>query len=510
MSQLTLSKKVFLALASLLVMLLLIFAGFSILGLQRGLGPYVAEIEIHRMDWLAEILRERYLKDGGWDKLRGAPSVWPRPPFAVDAPKDDMYEFQRPRFPRPWDHPFASQPKEGSALFEFEPHFLPPPAFFDEEGGLPDLSDSIYRRLELVDTDGRHVAGALVDPSLAARLPLRKDEQIIGSLVLAPREELKSQADRAFLARQSGVIALTGVAGLILALALSWLLARRWFAPIDELTQGAQNIARGRLDTRVPARGSDELALLGRTFNSMAEQLDTIESSRRAWLADVAHELRTPLAAMRAEIEALQDGIRTFDDRTALRLHRQVMRLSQLVDDLRSSMREPEGFTFSRAAVFPLALLDEALALMRTRFLQQGIEIDTQGLAEAAALRPAATADARRLHQVYMNLLENVLAYTDTPGVLRLTANVISGSSGSHLELVFEDSAPGPTPSEMPHLFERLYRGEGSRNRRTGGAGLGLAICRTLIEQHGGTIDATASPLGGLRILILLPLTAIT
>jgi two-component system sensor histidine kinase BaeS len=317
---------------------------------------------------------------------------------------------------------------------------------------------------------------------------------------------LETDADRAFVARQSSFVIWTGVAGLAIALLLSWLLARRWFAPIEALTQGAQRIAQGRLDARVAVRGNDELALLGRTFNDMAERLDRIESSRRAWLADVAHELRTPLAAMRAEIEALQDGVRSFDDKTALRLHRQVMRLGQLVDDLRSSMRERDEASPVLVPVFPLAVLKEALALARERFAQRSITVDTTDVdALARRHQPVALGDARRLHQAFMNMLENTLSYTDTGGRLRIGARVEGRDGRDWLVLHFDDSPPGVPTEELPRLFDRLFRGEASRSRALGGSGLGLAICRATIEMHGGSIEAAPSPLGGLRLAVTLP-----
>ncbi len=368
----------------------------------------------------------------------------------------------------------------------------------------------IFQHLGVTDADGAHVAGAHVNPADAARLPLMQRNRVVGYLMLAPPELLRGQADRAFLARQSGFIAWTGLVGLVLALVLSWLVARRWLAPIDGLSRAAQEIAHGRLHTRVVVDGTDELALLGQTFNSMAERLDTIETSRRAWLADVAHELRTPLAAMRAEIEALQDGVRRFDDKTALRLHRQVMRLGQLVDDLRSSMREADGVTAHGISpfttVFPFTLLTEAVEMMRERFAQRDIAVDTRRLGSVdngLAMR----GDAPRLHQVFMNLLENALNYTDAGGSVRLSASVEGSTSDGLLHLRFDDSAPGPLVHEVPQLFDRLFRGEASRSRETGGSGLGLSICRTIVEEHGGSIDASPSPMGGLRVIVTLPLS---
>jgi two-component system sensor histidine kinase BaeS len=523
MPRLTLSRKIFLALAALLIVLLLSFAGLSIVALQRGLGSYVAEIEIRRMDWLSQLLLKHYAANGDWKKLRDNEDAWHRLQMGrLAAVLDGANNADQRKLP-PWyeNRPPGGNGAEGGSESGLRPppppspspqlellprRFspMPPPWFFPDPR---EAADSIYQRLAVVDAQGAHVVGAKVDQENAARLPIRHGRSVVGYLVLAPLQGLESEADRAFLARQSGVIALTGLCGLVFALLLSWLLARRWFRPIDELTQAAQYVARGRLSTRVAVHGSDELALLGKTFNDMAQRLDTVEASRRAWLADAAHELRTPLAAMRAEIEAVQDGVRTFDERTALRLHRQVIRLGQLVDDLRSSMREPQGALLS-TAVFPLALLKDALDHTRDRFATRGIAVDRSAIDLVSAwAQPIIDGDAHRLHQVFMNLLENTLAYTDPGGQLRVGVSVDGGWSGNSLTLHFDDSAPGVPESEMPRLFDRLFRGESSRNRELGGSGLGLSICRAAIEAHGGTIDADASELGGLRVTIKLPLS---
>ncbi|HEX7864897.1 MAG TPA: ATP-binding protein [Variovorax sp.] len=539
MPHLTLSRKIFLALAALLIVLLISFAGLSIIALQRGLGSYVAEIEIRRMDWLTQQLLKYYVANGDWKGLHNNDDAWRRLQMGRMAAVLDSagsnngsvngngngdegklppwYEYRAMRGNPPPDRrgadggPPPEPPPEStssSPQLDLMPRRLPtmpPPWFFRDPREMP---DSIFQRLAVLDAHGVRVVGADVDLANAARTPIRRDRSVIGYLALTPLQGLESEADRAFVARQSGVIVLTGLCGLGFALVLSWLLARRWFKPIDELTQAAQDLARGRLSTRVAVQGSDELALLGRTFNDMAQRLDTVEASRRAWLADAAHELRTPLAAMRAEIEALQDGVRTFDERTALRLHRQVIRLGQLVDDLRSSMREPQSDLLT-ATVFPLSLLKEALDHTRDRFAARGIAVDRRAIDRiGAAAQPTVDGDAHRLHQVFMNLLENTLAYTDQNGELRIDVTVEGAWTGNCLTLVFDDSAPGVPEAELPRLFDRLFRGESSRSRELGGSGLGLSICRATIETHGGTIDASASPLGGLRLIITLPLAA--
>jgi len=511
MPHLTLHRKAFLALAALLVALLLIFAGFSRLGLQRGLGPYVAEIELARMDWLAERLQAHHAQAGGWDSLRSQSTLWgrlshpgggPRRPGPPPSGDPGSAPDTRPG-PPPGQAESAPPPPPPDDLRSQGPGSFPPP---------PRHRDDIYPRLGLLDAQGRLVVGTASQPG-GARLALRGEGgQTIGHLVLAPPQGVRSEADQAFLAQHLGFVAWTGLAGLALALLLSGWLARRWLGPVEALATGARGIAQGALHTRVPVHGNDELAQLARTFNTMAEQLSSIEASRRQWLGDVAHELRTPLAAMRAEIEAVQDGIRPFDDKTALRLHRQVMRLIQLVGDLRASL-DAAGTSAPSAQVpvHPLSLLGEALASMRPRLAQAGIDVDTTGLDALAAQVPAplVLGDAQQLHQVFLNLLENSLRYTDAGGLLHISAREVPAPPPGGVPCVqvqLDDSAPGVPAHELPRIFERLYRAETSRNRDHGGSGLGLAICRAIVLAHGGTLAAEASPLGGLRITLTLPL----
>ncbi|GAA4429748.1 ATP-binding protein [Acidovorax lacteus] len=510
MPPLTLHRKVFLALTVLLLALLLMFAGLSRWGLQRGLGPYVADIELARLGWLAERLQTHHTESGGWQRLRAEPGLWGRlshPGWTGSQPQG---------VPLRSPAQTGTHSPESEALYPPPPPPGPPP--FERPGTgprggpkpPPRHTDDLFPRLGVLDEQERVVAGTPPTPG-SARTALRgADGAVIGHLVLAPPPGLRSEADQAFLAQQMGFIAGTGLAGLALALLLSGWITRRWLAPVEALAHGANRIAQGHLDTRVPAHGHDELAQLTRTFNTMAEQLSNLEASRRQWLSDVAHELRTPLAAMRAEIEALQDGVRPFDDKTALRLHRQVMRLIQLVGDLRASLDTTHHSAFTaRVPVHPLPLLAEALASMRLRFALAAIEVDATGLQALATMPtpPLVHGDAEQLQRVFLNLLENSLRYTDPGGLLRIHACLIPAENGPpHLQVQFDDSAPGVPSHELPRLFDRLYRAESSRNRDHGGSGLGLAICRAIVLAHGGTLSAEPSALGGLRLTLLLPL----
>lgn len=539
MRHLTLQSKAFLALSALMAVMLLMFVGLSRLGLQRGMGPYVAEIELARMDWFAVRLQRLHAQHGGWQTLRAEPEMWlnlrrpEMPSQPVFGPGPGPSSSSSPITTRPLLDDWLVEPRHGGTGLRPPPYGSAPPAWAAGEGASsqrsqaqpdgngngdarqPPFSDGLSQRLGLLDNNRNLIAGSAPQAGHARTVLRDADGRPIGQLVLSPPLVLEREADQAFLGQQLVFVVWTGAAGLAFALVLSWWLARRWLAPVGALVAGARSIAAGRLDTRVPTQGGHELARLVDTFNDMAEQLACMEASRRQWIGDVAHELRTPLAAMRAEIEAVQDGVRQFDDTTALRLHRQVMRLTHLVGDLRASLDE-RGASAPSAMdpVHPLPLLAEAIASMQPRFDQARVALNAAGLLAQSTggggSQPLVRGDAQQLHRVFLNLLENSLRYTDAGGRLEVSAAVERGdAAGPLLTLRFDDTAPGvPTP-ELPRIFERLYRAEASRTRAhgdRGGSGLGLAICRAIVQAHGGHIRAEASPLGGLRIHLTLPL----
>ncbi len=534
----TLARKVFLALACMLVALLLVFVALSRLGLQRGLGAYVAEIELSRMDWLATRLEQAYAKDGSWEFLQQDPQAWfrlqmpgellrpsgngihadaggpppdgfrPRAPTGLDGPLGPPPGPPRDQGPGPGPGPAGGMQAQLDVLPQR--HAPPPPP--DAPNDPRARSDSVYARMALLDPQTfKHLAGNAIDSATAARRPLLHGRQVVAYLAIAPLASTQTDAGRAFIAQQSTFVVVSGLVGLVLALLISWQLTRRWLAPIRALMAGSRAVAQGQLGTRVPVQGNDELATLTRSFNTMAEQLSDTQAQHQRWLADVAHELRTPLAAMRAEIEAVQDGVRPFSPPTAQRLHRQVLRLGQLVDDLRLSMNTLADVQL-RDGMRPLDCLLEAARLMESRFQQAGLSLDLAPLTELAQKTHwSMPADPARLHQVFINLLENSLQYTQPGGSVRIAAVLLPAASPGQpqpqLLIRVDDSAPGPSTDDMPRLFERLYRGESSRDRKHGGSGLGLAICQAIVQAHGGGITAELSPLGGLRISVVLPLS---
>lgn len=535
--RLKLQHKAFFALAVLLVALLLVFLGFSRLGLQRGLGPYMAEVELTGMDGLAERLVQHHEQNGGWDAARANSGFWRdmvRPGAGMGRGFPPGEPGSRPPMPNPGERPWGREGGSPGQGFDGGPgpgpDFPQPlgsdPGSREDRGERADHADrpgpppdrpfgGPWARVGLLDAQGQLISGMAPQPGAAHRVLRAANGQAIGEIVLSPvqtGEGMQRDLDRAFLAQQMGFVAWTGLAGLLLALLLSAWLTRRWLEPLTAFVDGLRGIAAGRLDTRVAIKGDAELARLAETFNDMAVQLATMEASRQRWLADVAHELRTPLSTMRAEVEAVQDGVLPLDDRMALRLHRQIMRLIRLVSDLRVSLDDPQALHGSgHVPVHVLTLLGEALDGARPGFEQVGIGLDRSTVDRLAAHvpPPLVQGDPHRLHQVFANLLENSLRYTAAGGQLQVSAEIVQVQHRSMLQLRWDDTLPGVASQHLPRLFDRLYRVDASRVREgdgLGGSGLGLAICRTIVQAHGGSIEAAASPLGGLRITLWLPL----
>jgi two-component system sensor histidine kinase BaeS len=231
----------------------------------------------------------------------------------------------------------------------------------------------------------------------------------------------------------------------------------------------------------------------------MAMTLEKHEKERSQWVADISHELRTPIAVLRGEIEALLDGVRTITPERVRSLYAEVLRLHRLVDDLyQLSLSDIGALTYRKENIDLARVLTESLEKYRPEFGQKGISLNAS-IPESADI--TVFADEERLIQLFANLLENSLRYTDERG--ELAVSLLSGKDLAVIE--FQDSKPGVPDKDMSRLFDRLYRVEGSRSRKTGGAGLGLAISKNIIEAHGGTISAHQSSLGGLLIRVTLP-----
>lgn len=343
--------------------------------------------------------------------------------------------------------------------------------------------------------DGR--SEALVLLVRANRVPGVGDVYFLPPLQSSRSQEYRPRGDRWLVAGLAGAA--------LLAVVVMLTIFRRVFAPVEALTTGARALAAGRLDARVPVRGQDEVAELGRAFNSMAEGLERNERARRNMVSDVAHELRTPLTNIRVQIEAAQDGVIATDERLLASIEEEATTLARLVDDLQQlSLAEAGQLRLELEDVSVAELVDRALSGLETVVRANGSQsspasddraetASTETARGALRLAPCfvtravssdliVRADARRMVQVLRNLVVNARMHA----VSNITIAAVRREN--EIEIRVSDDGPGVPPEHEERIFDRFHRVDDSRSRTTGGAGLGLAIARQLVELHGGRI----------------------
>jgi len=464
---------------------------------DRAFSEYVHKMEVFRLDELTVVLTAEYRENNGWERLKNNRRHWRR----LLQPHFSVADKETPPF-RP-DYLPPLPPQTGNR--ERGDHNPPPGSGeerpLDEDGGgkIPRPPWAIEPRLTLFDAGRQLVVGASFSPEDHTLREIAVDGLTVGWLGMKNEKGLSRSLDIAFIKGQTMALYTIGAVALLLAAAMALLLARHLLAPVRQLIDGARALTSRDFSARIEVRTGDELGKLAKDFNKMAAQLEHYEQMHRQWLADISHELRTPLSILRGEIEAMQDGIRAIDSAALASLHAEALRLGKLVDSLHDlSMADSGTLPINCLPVQPAAVLREALQKYHGRLAQRCITI----IDELGEYPLTIRADKERLFQLFCNLLENTVRYTESPGVLK-----ISQEKATELLIIsFEDSGPGAPEASLSRLFDRLYRVDPSRSRDLGGAGLGLAICRQIVQAHGGEINAFRAQLGGLLIKIALPL----
>jgi two-component system, OmpR family, sensor histidine kinase BaeS len=493
---LSIHTKVFLTLLLACVLVLLGTQAVVHWSLQRGLIELADAREQARLTVIAEQLTEIYARDESWAPLRASPRLW----VGTLLGRDWSAEGHRGRGGHGEHAPHwmrrllgPSRNGAGRQVFEWPPrHVLEE----DRQGqGVP-----LALRLMLLDADGALVYGRAELLPATRRFPLELDGMPIGQLALIAGPPIPELTDLHFVDRQGGRLWLIAMAMLALAAALAYPLSSRLIRPVQGFQNTARRLAAGDYSARVSVGGDDEIARLGRDINALAGALERNEQARRAWVADISHELRTPIALLRAHLEALQDGVRPLEQDEVDRLHADLLRLSRLVEDLNDlAMTDLGALAYRKEEIDLAEVLADEIDAFQTRFAAASLTLKLDNsLARGAPLH----ADPDRMSQLFRNLLQNSLSYTDPGGALRVTLDVRPGGG---YRVTFEDTAPGVPTQDLPRLFDRLYRVEASRSRHTGGAGLGLAIAKNVVVAHGGTIEARAAAAGGCEIRIDLP-----
>jgi signal transduction histidine kinase len=349
----------------------------------------------------------------------------------------------------------------------------------------------------IVDTTGDRGSQLTPDEQQQA-IPLEVRNQIVGYLLPGAGTPFTDAQSQALLDRWNRAALVAALIGGALSLLLALVLAYGLLRPVRDLTRASAALSAGDLTQRVPVRSADEMGLLARTFNQMADSLQSAEETRRALTADIAHELRTPLAVQRANLEAMQDGVFPLTPENLQPVLDQNLLLTRLVEDLRTLALADSGQLHLERTPTEFATLIRNVV---ERFTPSAASRRVQLFAELpeAPIR-FIQVDPLRIEQILNNLISNALRHTPNGGLI--TCHL---ADGNPLVFTIHDSGPGIPPEALPHIFDRFYRADKSRSRTEGGSGLGLAIARQLAEAHGGTLTAANHPQGGALFTLTLP-----
>lgn len=358
------------------------------------------------------------------------------------------------------------------------------------------------RDVVVADTGAADALGRRLKPEeRAAGVPIERNGQRIGTvLVLFEATEIEQQLANQFRQALDRSLVISVIAAGLAALGLGFLLARQILAPLGRLRQAALHVAAGDFSQRVLVSSNDEVGDLAKTFNTMAEALGRQEELRRQFIADVSHELRTPLAVIQAHLEAFLDDVYPLTKENIANVLDEVMLLSRLTEDLRQlALAEAGQLSLQREPVDLRAFTAGILASLAPQAQEHNITLQTdvpEGL-------PPVYADPQRLSQVFHNLLSNALRHTPAGGRIEIRAR--PAPQAGYISIQVADTGSGIPPDELPHIFERFYRGDRSARRAYGGSGLGLAIVKHLVEAHGGRISVQSRPGEGTTFTFTLP-----
>lgn len=293
-----------------------------------------------------------------------------------------------------------------------------------------------------------------------------------------------------------------GASMLALSVTVSYFLARGISRPLRTLTKVTRQIRDGNIGARTGIQRDDEVGRLAQAVDDMSEKLAENENLRRQLFANIAHELRTPLAIVRGDLEGMMDDVVPMNKETILSLEEEILRMNRLVDDLRDlSLAEVNELTLKKGPCDVNTLITRAVNMMQPI-------MDEKRIAASLSLSPdvpVISADKDRMNQVIYNLLNNAIRYIPEGRSISIATKKEMAAGKPWLEIVFTDTGDGIAPEELPHIFQYFYRGEKSRDRKQGGSGIGLALVKQMIHAHGGTITASSEVGRGTTFVIRLP-----
>lgn len=368
----------------------------------------------------------------------------------------------------------------------------------DASGHLPfTLADGNYK---VILASGMYQPGdTLLTIDQGRSIAIQYNGNNVGYLDIRAPIPLPQPARTQFVIRMRTNLIIVGLAAILLALILGFIFSRIISGPLRELTAAAREVSSGNLKQKVKIRSKDEIGELARVFNEMTEKLETLDRSQKQMTADIAHELRTPISVILGHAEGIHDGVIPASPETMEIIREESIRLEHLVNDLRMLALSDAGDLELKVALYsPSVLLEQTFEHFEYQAKTRGIFMKKEFQPDL----PEINIDMDRMTQVFANLVENAIRNTPDGGEIRLGAHMFDND---FVDLTVTDTGCGIKPEDLEKVFDRLYRTDRSREKDKGGTGLGLALAKSIIEQHGGKIWAESEPAEGAKMVIRMP-----
>ncbi|MFX4263819.1 ATP-binding protein [Pelotomaculum propionicicum] len=451
-----LGAKISVSMVALALVATLIAAYVAGIAIRRSFDFYVDRNLTYRLDRIGVVLAGYYLEEGGWTGVQAV--------FDSLQLKGGGYGY------------YGGQgvPRAGAGRRAMGAETMMGPGSWDVL--LLDASDIV-----VASSDETLLGRPAPESSIGQSALIEVNGVAVGKLIVVNLQ--KGIWENEFVSSLNNAILWAAVIAAIIALILGMLVSKHLTGPLAMLTTAASRLGGRDLGYRAPVVTGDEIGELAKSFNFMADNFEKNERLRRNLIADAAHELRTPLSILRGNLESLQEGIIKPSPEIIISLHDEVVRISRLVNELQEiSLADAGELRLNRRSVSADELVEKATLLFSSEAMQKNVNF----LVDVQAGMPQVNADPDRIAQVILNILKNALFYTEPGGTVKLSAAAKDGGAVFSVQ----DTGIGIAPGDLANVFDRFYRSEQSRHRAGGGAGLGLAIAKGIVEAHGGEIWA--------------------
>ncbi|WP_223786856.1 ATP-binding protein [Marinicella meishanensis] len=465
-----------------MITLLVVFcmALMMLFGIDRGFDRYKKSQEYRFNQNVIQLLGEHHRTVGNWDTLRADPDLWKEMIFHSAFKVVDKKPPRHPRNPAEHNHPdpkAENRHQQKQAKYTFK-RMLPNYAVYDRQ-------------------KNKVVGSINWDQKVHHALKISDRGEVVGFLITQSNKGIYAEEDRQFNHGIQKLLLVMVITMAVLSMLLTLPITRYFTGPIQRLTRATQQASAGDFSVRTQITRNDELGQLSSHFNHLVKTLESNATSQKNMMADIAHELRTPLSVTLAQIEAIQDGIHQCNEKTLGILHHQITTLNHLVNDLYElSLSDLGTMRYEMKNIDLLMVLRRSVNAFKLAFEQKAIQHTFQFDDQPHPI----LADENRLCQLFYNILNNAVQYTDEGGQVEVSLR----QEGHDYVVMIADSEPGLNQAQMAKMFDRLYRQESSRNKKSGGSGLGLAIAANIVQAHNGQIMAGSSALGGIQIEISL------